>query len=95
MVKSFLGEGWVRKRWFVYLLRCADGSLYAGVKTYLVRRLAQHNSGRGGACTRARRPVRIVFQEAHANQSSAQRREAQIKHLPRAEKASLFRRKIC
>ena len=75
--------------WYVYLLRCSDGSLYAGVTTDLARRVAQHNAGKGGAYTRAKRPVRLVFRENHPTRSSALKREAQIKRWPRSKKETL------
>lgn len=74
--------------WHVYVLRCADGSLYTGSTTDLVRRLAEHRAGKGGRYTRSRLPVRLRYQEPHPSRTSAQRREAQIKALP----ASLKRR---
>ncbi len=76
-------------QWFVYLLRCRDGSLYAGVTTDLDRRLKEHNSGKGGAFTRAKRPVKLVFKEAYPSRSAALKREAEIKHLPRSKKKQL------
>lgn len=77
--------------WFVYILRCADDSLYTGVTTDLARRLEEHNEGRAAArYTRARRPLRLVYQEAAADRSSACRREAEIKKLSRASKLRLL-----
>lgn len=75
--------------WSVYLARCRDGSLYAGVTTDLIRRLAQHNSGRGGAYTRSRAPVTLVYTEQASDQSAALRRERALKQLTRAEKEQL------
>lgn len=75
----------------VYLLRCRDGSLYAGATNDLGRRLAAHQAGRGGAYTRARRPVRVVYSERHPDRSAALRREAALKRLPRAAKLALVR----
>ncbi len=72
--------------WFVYILRCADGSLYTGVTTDVNRRFRQHNDGTASRYTRSRRPTRLVYQEAHADRSSAQRREAAIKALSRRDK---------
>ena len=76
--------------WFVYTLRCCDGSFYTGITTDLRRRLIQHNAGRGGHYTRAKRPVRYVFREAHASRSSALKREAQIKRWPHLKKKRLW-----
>lgn len=79
------------KDWFVYLMRCADGSLYTGVTTDLTRRLAEHNEGAAGArYTRARRPVELVWHERAASRSHACKREAAIKKLPRAAKLALI-----
>lgn len=77
--------------WYVYMLRCADGSLYTGVTTDPDRRLREHNEGRLGArYTRARRPVALVYLEEAADRSLACRREALIKALPRDEKLALL-----
>ncbi len=75
--------------WQVYVLRCADGSLYTGITTDLERRLAVHNSGAGAAYTRARLPVSLLWSEAAADRSSALKRELQIKRLPRSRKLRL------
>lgn len=76
--------------WFVYLLRCADGSFYTGITTDLARRVAEHNAGRAGAkYTRARRPVQLVWDEAAVDRAAASRREYQVRHLPRAGKVAL------
>ena len=76
----------------MYLLRCADGSLYTGIATDLQRRLQQHNGEmRGGArYTRARRPVELVWQEGCTSRSEAQVREAEIKSLSREQKIELI-----
>lgn len=75
--------------WFVYCVRCSDNSLYTGVTTDIGRRLEEHNAGKGGAYTRAKRPVRLVFKERHSSRSSALKREAEIKKLPQAKKRTL------
>lgn len=77
--------------WWVYLLRCADDSLYTGITTDLARRLAEHNGdGPAGArYTRSRRPVQLVYREAARNRSDASQREAAIKRLDRARKLAL------
>ena len=77
------------RRWFCYLLACADGTLYAGITTALDRRLAAHNAGAASKYTRARRPVRLVWAEACPDRSAASRREAKVKALPRARKLAL------
>lgn len=76
--------------WYVYLLRCADDTLYAGCTTDPQRRLKQHNSGRGAKYTRARRPVSLVYVEQAEDHSQALRREAALKRLSRKEKLALI-----
>lgn len=76
--------------WYVYLLRCGDGSLYTGVTNDLSRRLAAHQAGRGAKYTRSRLPVELVYQEMLPDQSAALRREAAIKRLPRTGKLALL-----
>lgn len=76
--------------WYVYLLRCADGTLYAGCTTDPRRRLQQHNAGRGAKYTRARRPVSLVYVEQAEDHSQALRREAALKRLSRKEKLALI-----
>lgn len=80
-----------RDRWWCYLLRCADGSLYAGITTALDRRVARHNAGSASKYTRARRPVRLVWSEPAPDRAAASRREAALKRLPRAAKQALAR----
>jgi putative endonuclease len=76
-------------RWFVYVVRCVDGSLYTGISTDVVARVAAHNAGRGARYTRARRPVELVHTENKRSQSTAAKREAAIKALPRERKLAL------
>ena len=76
--------------WYVYLLRCADGTLYAGCTTDPRRRLQQHNAGRGAKYTRARRPVSLVYVEQAEDHGQALRREAALKRLSRKEKLALI-----
>ena len=77
------------RRWWVYLLRCRDGTLYTGITTDLARRLAQHNAGTASKYTRSRRPVAMVYREAAKNHGTALRREHAIKKLSRAAKDAL------
>lgn len=76
--------------WFVYLLRCGDGSLYTGYTDDVERRVAVHQSGKGGKYTRSHLPVTLVYQEELASRSDAMRREAAIKRLSRREKLALI-----
>lgn len=76
---------------YVYILECADGSLYTGYTNDLERRLAHHNgSPRGAKYTKARRPVKIVHSEPFRTLSRALKREIEIKGLKRAEKLALI-----
>lgn len=76
--------------WFVYILRCGDGSLYTGCTNDLPRRLEAHRSGRGAKYTRSRPPVTLAYREAAADRSAALRREAAIKRLTRRQKLALI-----
>ena len=76
--------------WTVYIARCRDGSLYTGITTDPERRLAEHNSGSGGAYTRSKNPIVMVYKEPAANRSEAQQRERAIKRLRRAQKEELI-----
>ena len=80
--------------YYVYLLRCADGTLYTGFTNDLARRLAAHNAGRGAKYTRGRRPVELVYWESFSNTSSALRREYAIKQLPRRQKLTLIQSSV-
>lgn len=75
--------------WFVYLVACQDGSLYAGVSNDVERRVATHNAGRGARYTRARRPVRLVYLAEQEDQREALRQERALKSLSRAQKRAL------
>jgi len=75
---------------FVYIVRCADGSLYTGWTTDVARRVAQHNAGHGAAYTRVRRPVTLVFCTEVADRSTAMRCENAIKKLDRTRKEHLI-----
>jgi uncharacterized protein (TIGR02453 family) len=77
--------------WAVYLVRCADGSLYTGVATDVARRVAEHNAGTGARYTRARHPVVLVHQEPAPDRPAALRREYALKQLPRPLKERLAR----
>lgn len=75
---------------FVYILRCADDSLYVGHTRDVQERLRVHNDGRGAAWTACRRPVTLVYQERHASEAKATARERQIKRWAQAKKLALI-----
>jgi len=76
---------------FAYLLRCADGSLYAGSTNDLAAREARHNEGRGGRYTSGRRPVHVVYSESFDSLQAAMARERELKRLTKAAKERLCR----
>jgi predicted GIY-YIG superfamily endonuclease len=79
------------KAWCVYILECADGSLYTGITNDMARRLDAHNRGTASRYTRARLPVALRYTEPQADRGVASKREAAIKRLPRADKETLLR----
>ncbi len=80
--------------WFVYILKCADNTLYTGISTDCERRLAQHNLGKGAKYTRNRLPAVLVYSEPAENRSVASKREYEIKQLTRKQKITLFKLKV-
>lgn len=76
--------------WWVYILRCADGTLYTGMAADPERRCAVHNAGKGAKYTRSRLPVALVWREEQGDKSAALKREAAIKRLTRAQKLALI-----
>jgi len=82
--------------WFVYILRCADNSLYTGVTTDLDKRLKQHNGivKNGARYTRGRQPVKLVYQEYSTSRAAACKREHTIKSLKKPEKERLIEKQL-
>jgi len=79
------------KEWYVYMVECADGTLYSGVTTDVERRIKEHNdSPKGAKYTRAKRPVVLVYTESCENRSEATKREYALKQLSREEKLKLI-----
>lgn len=79
------------KKWYVYLLRCSDGTYYCGITTDIKRRLHEHNKTKKAArYTRARRPVSLAGLIEAKNRSEAQKKEISIKRMSRQEKEGLF-----
>jgi len=87
---SGVAPGAAAPRWFVYLLRCADGTLYAGSTRDVEARVRAHNEGRGARYTSGRRPVSVAYAEACGTMSDALTREHQLKRLTRAQKEALI-----
>lgn len=79
--------------WFVYIARCADGTLYTGIARDVAARIAAHDAGRGARYTRGRGPLQLCAVRRCANKSLALRLEHAIKQLPRAQKERLTSRR--
>ena len=77
-------------KWIVYILECADTSLYTGITNDLERRMEEHRTGRGAKYTKHRCPLRVRYTEYRSTKSAALTREAAIKSLTRAEKLALI-----
>lgn len=77
------------KTWYLYILRCRDGSLYTGITTDVPRRLEAHRRGHGAKYTRGRGPLALMYQEKCGTHSQALRRELEVKALRRQEKEAL------
>ena len=77
--------------WFVYVVRCADDTLYTGITTDIARRIGEHNAGRpiGARYTDTRRPVKLVYHECRANRAAAARREFELRNLSKPDKEKL------
>ena len=78
--------------WKLYMLRCADGSLYTGITTDVDKRITAHNAGKGAKYTRSRRPVELVYSESCEDHSVALKRELEIKALTREQKLKLIQK---
>jgi len=78
--------------WFVYILRCADDTLYTGITTDVDKRIGQHNGAdnKGAKYTRYRQPVQLVYQETSESRSDASKRERTIKSFPKTKKELLI-----
>lgn len=78
--------------WFVYILRCADDTLYTGITTDINKRIEQHNGAhnKGAKYTRNRQPVQLVYQETSHSRSDASKREYSIKSLKKIQKECLI-----
>jgi len=76
--------------WVVYILRCADGSLYTGITNDLDRRMSEHEAGQGAKYTRGRGPLEMVYSETCESRGDASKRENEIKSLRRDQKLELI-----
>lgn len=76
--------------WYLYILRCKDGSLYTGITTDVEKRLEAHRSGKGAKYTRGRGPLELVYKEECGDHSDALKRELEIKAMTREEKLKLI-----
>lgn len=76
--------------WAVYILKCADGTLYTGISNDVEKRIKVHNNGKGAKYTRVRLPVTLAYQEAASDRSTASKREAALKKLTRKQKTQLI-----
>jgi putative endonuclease len=77
--------------YYLYILKCADKTLYTGITTDLARRIVEHNGAKVGAkYTSARRPVKLVYSKKFKNRSAASKVEAQIKKMKKTEKMELI-----
>ena len=83
----------MEQAWYVYILQCADGTLYTGITNNPNRRLKAHNAGTASKYTRVRRPVDMVYQEETDTKGNALRRELQIKSMSRHQKMDLLNNK--
>lgn len=81
----------MEKPWYVYILRCGDGTLYTGITDDVSARLQAHRDGKGAKYTRGRGPLELVYQEESENHSDAAKREWQIKQLKKQDKLELCR----
>ena len=77
------------ENWYLYILRCGDGTLYTGITTDIEKRLAVHSAGKGAKYTRGRLPLELVYREYCADHSAALKREYAVKKLTRQEKEAL------
>jgi len=75
--------------WIVYILECADQTLYTGITNDLDHRITEHENGRGAKYTRGRAPFKLLYTETHSSRSQALKREAEIKSFDRAAKLKL------
>ena len=76
--------------WYLYILKCKDGTFYTGITTDVEKRLEMHRSGKGAKYTRGRGPLELVYSETCENHSQALKRECEVKKLPKEQKMQLI-----
>lgn len=76
--------------WYLYILRCKDGSLYTGITTDISRRLEEHRRGKGAKYTRGRGPLELVYRQVCGTHSQALKRELEVKAMKRERKEQLL-----
>ena len=81
----------MEKKWYLYVLRCGDGTLYTGITTDVQARFAQHRAGKGAKYTRGRGPLEVVYTEECEDHSAALKRELAVKALSREEKEKMLK----
>ena len=79
-----------RDKWFLYILKCADGSFYTGITKDIERRFKMHSSGEASRYTRTRRPVKLLYQELCGSRTQALVRECKVKAFPKERKLALI-----
>ena len=80
----------MESNWYLYILRCGDGTLYTGITTDVEKRLETHRSGKGAKYTRGRQPLELAYRETCGSHSHALRRELEVKKLTRQGKEALI-----
>ena len=96
MIRGMQKKEKIRRRkkraeeWFLYILKCADGTFYTGVTKDMKRRLKMHNAGKASRYTRTRRPVECLYQEFCGSRAQALVRECEVKSFPRKKKEELI-----
>ena len=80
----------MESKWYLYILKCGDGTLYTGIATDVQKRLEMHRSGKGAKYTRGRGPLELVYSEECENHSQALKRECEVKKLTKEQKQQLI-----
>ena len=80
--------------WYLYILRCRDGSLYTGITTDVDKRFEAHCTGKGAKYTRGRGPLELVYREECGDHSTALKREIAVKKLQRQDKEALIQKQV-